>query len=294
MQGTSDRIGEYLHLRERPGADAVFLTYDREREGCIFFPNSTFMQGRNRMLAEARKLGDYRYFIFMDDDVEFVRGGYGEFESLLLQLRPAIGVPVFGRLRDSVIGLGSPFGRIYLPSMDWQMAWDYDGQMNAYHRDLVLDGLAIPYWESFSNQWWVADIIPCAVARNFYADGILQFNRIVISNKIHRDYPKTPRPQEQAAHWMAQQFVGECAMPISPQFSLRRYLRRLIFPVKPRYFKRDVAKGIVGPIVHLRKILKETRDYRPRENYRVEPQIVAERLLPDSPLYENYLRHRAD
>ena len=111
VQGTSDRIGEYLHLRERPGADAVFLTYDREREGCIFFPNSTFMQGRNRMLAEARKLGDHRYFIFMDDDVEFVRGSYGDFESLLLQLRPAIGVPVFGRLRDSVIGLGSPFGR---------------------------------------------------------------------------------------------------------------------------------------------------------------------------------------
>ncbi len=70
------------------------------------------------MLAEAHKLGDYRYFIFMDDDVEFVRGGYGDFESLLLQLRPAIGVPVSGRLRDSVIGFGSPFGRTYLPSMD--------------------------------------------------------------------------------------------------------------------------------------------------------------------------------
>ena len=65
------------------------------------------------MLAEAHKLGDYRYFI-----VEFVRGGYGDFESLLLQLRPAIGVPVSGRLRDSVIGFGSPFGRTYLPSMD--------------------------------------------------------------------------------------------------------------------------------------------------------------------------------
>ena len=294
MQGTSDRIGEYLHLRERPGADAVFLTYDCEREGCIFFPNSTFMQGRNRMLAEARRLGDYRYFIFMDDDVEFVRGGYDEFESLLLQLRPAIGFPVFGRLRDAVIGFGSPFGRIYLPYMDWQIAWDYDGQMNAYHRDLVLDGLVLPYWESFTDNWWVADIIPCAIARNFYPEGMLQFNRIVISNKIHRDYPCAPQTTEKTAQWMASQFAGKCALPISPQFSLRRYFRRLIFPFKPRYFKRDVAKGIVGPIVHLRKILKETRDYRPRENYRVEPQIVAERLLPDSPLYENYLRHRAD
>ena len=294
MQGTSDRIGEYLHLRERPDADAVFLTYDREREGCIFFPNSTFMQGRNRMLAEARKLGDYRYFIFMDDDVEFVRGSYDEFESLLLQLRPAIGVPVFGRLRDAVIGFGSPFGRIYLPYMDWQIAWDYDGQMNAYHRDLVLDGLVIPYWESFTDNWWVSDIISSALAMNFYRGGVLQFNRIVISNKIHRDYAKSDSPKEQAAHWMAQQFVGECAMPISPQFSLRRYLRRLIFPFKSKYFRRNNPRGLVAPPLHWRAIIAQTRAYRPRESYRMNPQTVAERLLPDSPLYENYLRHRAD
>ena len=294
MQGTSDRIGEYLHLRERPGADAVFLTYDREREGCIFFPNSTFMQGRNRMLAEARKLGDYRYFIFMDDDVEFVRGGYDEFESLLLQLRPAIGVPVFNRMRESVIGLGSPFSRFYVPFLDWQVAWDYDGQMNAYHRDLVLDGLALPYWESFTDNWWVADIISSEVAMNFYRGGVLQFNRIVISNKIHRDYARSDSPKEQAAQWMEPQFADGYVKLISPRFALRRYLQRLILPIMPRYFNPDNPRGLVGPIAHLRKALKETRAYRPGESYRVNPQIVAERLHSDSPLYHHYLRHRTD
>ena len=297
MQGTSDRIGEYLHLRERPGADAVFLTYDREREGCIFFPNSTWMQGRNRMLAEARKLGDYRYFIFMDDDVEFVRGSYDEFESLLLQLRPAIGVPVVDRLRDAVVGFGSALGRTYLPYMDWQIAWDYDGQMNAYHRDLVLDGLVLPYWESFTDNWWVSDVISSALAMNFYPEEMLQFNRIVISNNLHRDYPRAlqmKQTKEKAAHWMASQFAGKCAMPIPPQFSLRRYLRRLIFPFKSKYFRRNNPRGLVAPPLHWRAIIAQTRAYRPSENYRVNPQTVAEKLHPDSPLYQHYLRHRAD
>ena len=294
MQGTSDRIGEYLHLRERPGADAVFLTYDREREGCLFFPNSTFMQGRNRMLAEARKLGDYRYFIFMDDDVEFVRGGYDEFESLLLQLRPAIGVPVFNRTRNSVVGFGSALGRVYLPYLDWQIAWDYDGQMNAYHRDLVLDGLALPYWESLSDDWWLADVIPRATAMSFYSDGILQFARITINNKIHRDYPRSDKPVENAAEWMDAQFTDEHSMPMGVEFSLLRYLRRLVFPFKPKYFRRANPHGLIAPLVHLPAMLAETRAYRPRENYRINPQIVAEKLHPDSPLYQHYLRHRAD
>ena len=294
VQGDAGRIGEYLHLRERPGADAVFLTYDQEREGCIFFPNSTWTQGRNRMLAEARKLGDYRYFIFMDDDVEFVRGGHDEFESSLLQLRPAAATPIFPCIRGECIGLGNPFGKWFIPLLNHQIFWHSDPQMIAYHCDVIHDGIALPLIESFeSENWHFSSQIHLSVLRSFYGEALLHFNHIAVANDLHRPYPRTDDCST-ADHWLAAQFTKDYKPFFTPNFQLLRFIQRLLLPIKARYFNRDVAKGIVGPVVHLRKILNETRAYRPRESYRVNPQIVAERLHSDSPLYHHYLRHRTD
>jgi hypothetical protein len=75
----------------------------------IFFPNSTWNQGRNALLAAARQ-HQCRYYIFVDEDAELVHREWDsdghslskpeepgdtwrEFERLLLTWKPAVAVP---------------------------------------------------------------------------------------------------------------------------------------------------------------------------------------------------------
>ncbi len=69
VQGQSELVKNYLHLADRDSADAVFLTYDKPIEEALYFPNSTWAQGRNKMLEIALTKEDYLYYIFCDDDI---------------------------------------------------------------------------------------------------------------------------------------------------------------------------------------------------------------------------------
>ena len=58
-----------------PSCDVLLLTWQHpaEREDAVFLPGSSWNEGRNRLLWEARerarKLGnDYLYYIFLDED----------------------------------------------------------------------------------------------------------------------------------------------------------------------------------------------------------------------------------
>ena len=94
VQGQSDRVRENQHLAYRASASAIFLTYDEPLEGAMFFPNSTWSEGRNKTLEHALEKEKYSYYIFCDDDIAFESGGWDVFESQILALRPAIAVPV--------------------------------------------------------------------------------------------------------------------------------------------------------------------------------------------------------
>jgi len=65
IQGRSDLIKNYLNLVNRDNADAIFLTYDKQIDEAIFFPNSTWAQGRNKILEIALEKEDYLYYILV-------------------------------------------------------------------------------------------------------------------------------------------------------------------------------------------------------------------------------------
>ena len=94
IQGKSELISSYfIELQARADADAIFLTYDKPLEIAIFFPNSTWAQGRNKLLSEALKTAkDYLYYIFLDDDITFETGNWDFFEKQLLKYHPAIAI----------------------------------------------------------------------------------------------------------------------------------------------------------------------------------------------------------
>ena len=53
VQGQANLVQSYLDLYGRVSSDAIYLTYDKPMEGAIYFPNSTWSEGRNRLLKES-------------------------------------------------------------------------------------------------------------------------------------------------------------------------------------------------------------------------------------------------
>jgi hypothetical protein len=99
------------HLTQANASLALVLQWKNEapQPNSIFFPNSTWNQGRNALLAAARQY-QCRFYIFVDEDAELVhrewdRDGqfllhpeqqgdtWREFERLLLTWQPAVAVP---------------------------------------------------------------------------------------------------------------------------------------------------------------------------------------------------------
>ena len=181
LQGESKFVNKYFHLAERKDADAIFLTYDNKIDNAIFFPNSTWSEGRNKLLDAARKKGNYHYYIFCDDDIEFRKGSWDEFEELLILHKPAIGFPVVPCDNKIKINL-----------LDLQLNDSPDQQMIAFHRDLIEDNLILPYQEHLDNicMWGSGGVIQ-QIIPNLYKWNSIQFNTVVIRNLMHSRYDRT-------------------------------------------------------------------------------------------------------
>ena len=181
LQGESKLVSKYFHLAERENADALFLTYDNEIGNAIFFPNSTWSEGRNKLLDTARKKGNYQYYIFCDDDIAFKKGSWDKFEELLISHKPAIGFPVVPSNLNIKINL-----------LDIQLNDSPDQQMIAFHRDLIEDNLILPYQEHLDNisMWGTGGVVQ-QIITNFYKWNSIQFNTVDIRNLMHSRYDRT-------------------------------------------------------------------------------------------------------
>ena len=198
VQGRSDLVEGYFHLAERENADALFLTYDKKIENAIFFPNSKWSEGRNKLLEQAKKRGQYDYYIFCDDDIKFRKGSWDEFERLLLKYKPAIGHPLF-----------IPKAKLTpLPFLESQVFCIIDQQLVAYHKDLVSDGVILPYQHQHDEySWWISGSIANLIIRNFYSRSTLQFNNIVVLNTETGRYDGTnnKNSHKYSIDWFANQ-----------------------------------------------------------------------------------------
>jgi len=203
VQGKSELIRNYFHLLDNPNSEAIFLTYDRPIEEAIFFPNSTWAQGRNKLLEAALSKGDYLYYIFCDDDINFIRGSWDTFEKQLLKYKPAIAVPINPKT------VRTPF-----KGLQYQSFLTNDEQLMAFHKDVVRDFILLPYQEKFDSiYWWAACQIQETLIQNFYYSGAIQFNNICISNDAGENYV---RPESESDYkklyklvddWLSEQFL---------------------------------------------------------------------------------------
>ena len=182
VQGTRQNVKNFEFL-QKTNSRLVTLTYDSDfdlkskyRKDNIFLPNSTWAEGRNRLLSHVKN-EDYKYLVFMDDDAQISKESLDKFESQLLEYSPKIGIPISDQIRD---------GRLFTPRLKVQRPVALDQIVQAFSKEAVNDSIVIPYVVDFDNRsWWLACEINQYLIINFYSDTCLQFNEIFVKNGEH-------------------------------------------------------------------------------------------------------------
>ena len=202
----SDLPESYKSLRGED-SDVLMLTWGAEVPDCLYFPRSTWTQGRNRLLREALSSGtDYLYYIFLDDDLILRRGDWRVFEAALLKYEPAIGTPF----------CLDYWGMTSSETMEAHQCLHFDAMCNAFHRDVIHDGILLPYYSGLDAQsWYFSQWFVIELAYLFYPRSVLQFNTVWVDNVQHAAYAKDAN-LELASRW----FYGE-VVKVS-RFSWRR------------------------------------------------------------------------
>ena len=285
VQGKAELVKRFLSLRDRDDVDAIFLTYDQQLDGAVFLPNSTWAQGRNVLLGEAMQRDEPHYYIFLDDDVSFVRGDFPLFERQLLRLNPAAAMPVFyPKTIRTVFGLGRSYESTFRrPLKTFQICRRGDSQFIAFHRDVVRDRLVLPYQEHFDSvSWWATCNTQQLLVFDLYRNSVLQFNNVVVSNEGHSNYQKTSFKDVQRG-WFDRQFQT----PMRPRF-------RVVNPFCCEGIRDLAAKTLRHPKAGCKsametvRVLLGTLAYTRRLSHRFRCRTVLKMLRPESELLEQY------
>ena len=162
----------------------VLLSYKYNTEQTdIFFPNSTWTTGRNKLREYVLKLEEkYDYYIFIDEDIIFNPSeNFGSFEKLLNLYRPYIGNP----------NLGNYYEFYGIPQDNHNHFTIYfDGICNAFSSEAINDNLIFPYIDKFDNRnWWMSQFIMIILC-SIYKKEVVVFTNLKIHNTQNSSYPK--------------------------------------------------------------------------------------------------------
>ena len=173
------------HILTTTKVHLIQATFRRREEGILFFPNSTYAEGRNALLFEAcrQELQQgfrFGYLAFVDDDVEIVAGSLRAWHAVLLQWEPAVMVPAESFVLDADSYAGRPAG-----------VWMYDSFFIAYRRE-VADAL-LPLRTSLDDAkecWWSSSFYVQHMTGVYLQGHCLLSDRLVVRNSKAGSYPR--------------------------------------------------------------------------------------------------------
>jgi hypothetical protein len=170
-------------------------------EDIVFYPNSSWTAGRNRLFREMQiRFPDteFLYAVFLDDDAKLVEvtdygmntgNAWRTFERYLVEWEPAVGLPSYQ----------------YAPKIsgEAQTVFNFDQIVVAYHWETW--PVLLPYTEVFDQESWhysgVVQGVLCAAFFNSYR---IQFNAIEAVNPrvstINKYFSHPPRSLNKQAH----------------------------------------------------------------------------------------------
>ena len=211
------QAAEQMPYPELPGpsCDVMLLTWRHPaaREDAVFLPDSSWNEGRNRLLWEARQRvrhtgNDYRYYIFLDEDcrvsedadlaqrlnLPLTGNPFRTFELFLREWEPAIGYTRYDWQhfeRGRAVNLGHNF----------------DALFTAFHHE-TLD-LLLPYYTGFDSESWLySQHIVNHLASLFYHPYRIQCNLVKTMNARRKGYAQRKK------YWqIPTAFLGGALLP---------------------------------------------------------------------------------
>ena len=175
--------------------DRIVLTWQAPdpNGGAIFAPETSWNEGRNRLLWEALERAretrnDYLYYIFMDDDcivredavlarqlgIPLTGNPFRTFERFLLDWEPALGYTRYD-------------WQHYDKGRDVNLGHNFDGLFNAFHRE-VIDFL-LPYYTGFDSESWLySQHLINHMASLLYHPHRIQCNWVTTANTRRKGY----------------------------------------------------------------------------------------------------------
>ncbi len=199
---TAGDLPEKLVELQSTDSDVRFLSWQKQSSDprSLFYPDSSWTQGRNRLLREAPGTG-YCYYVFLDDDIllEAVGGDSGQnpwrlFEEFLLDYEPAIGMV---RYSWQLTGGWDD------PAKPVQSLRFFDALLNAFHREALLS--LLPYYDGMDEESeCYAQAILCSLAASLYPSHLLQTNRLTVKNL------KSRRMDREYANFRPDEFILAC------------------------------------------------------------------------------------
>ncbi len=188
IQSESDM--PYPELQDEQN-DIILLTWKKpsDLENSIFFPQSTWTEGRNRLLKEAfRKNEDYLYYIFLDGDcivkedtelaselnIELCGNPFRTLEKYLTEWQPAVGYTRYS-------------WQYHEPEEEVNIGHNIDAIFNAFHKETI--SFLLPYYTGFDCESWLySQHVLNHLTSLFYHEHKIQFNVITTRNRIRKSY----------------------------------------------------------------------------------------------------------
>ena len=174
-----ENLGTFYHSLK----PMIFLSFKKEKQGTLFFPNSTLSEGRLALFLAARQLELlqgwlYDYYLFMDDDVVYTNGCnvscIDNFFTSLREWRPAVAAPVYGQNKK----------KDYVAAVN-----HFDFIFIAYHREAV--EILQPWSLEFDKDCvWASQVLEVVERSLIYRNHMLVFGSLQVQNSKHRNYPK--------------------------------------------------------------------------------------------------------
>lgn len=156
--------------------DKPFIEKTQPGISTFYYPNTTWAEGRNILLAEAKK-EIFDYVIFLDDDVNVSKGSFIYFENKLIDYKPWVGLPLCNEIKNS---------NRYLKGHSIQRPVALDQLVQAYSFGVVTDNIVLPFVTDFdSSSWWMSCEINAYLILRYYYENTLQFNDFEVINSNH-------------------------------------------------------------------------------------------------------------
>jgi hypothetical protein len=182
--------------------DKVLLSHKENTEDTdIFFPNSTWTTGRNKLREYViqNNLNDYDWYIFLDEDIVFEFSGIRD-----LQLRQQKGFEecenVLANITNNKLDfqICIPYHPFYWPravlptngELLTSVGLWFDAMFNCFTKDIFLGNDLFPYDSSYDSvSWWTSQYILMHYCK-WHNIKIAQMNSLTVHGTLHSEYPR--------------------------------------------------------------------------------------------------------